>query len=331
MLLPFTDYKEEDYEDKDFNLTKDVSAILGKKKDYFLAKPTDLWMSLVSRGPKFHVEVVIKVLYDPSSLIQDLSKLLNDKKVTDVKIICDGETFKCHKAILAARSDVFSAMFEMSSSIEANTGEVKIEDIDAKTMKSLILYMYQNHVPKQDADINLLLAADKYNLADLVLLCQESMMSNISDETVLDIAVSSRLLASQHIFKAAKKFINTRPIESLKDGNAWKMFNKENPEVAKEITQKPSDKKIEKSKPKTEFRYAKMNMSSYPGKAIKEAMFKRAFVFESYDKKVTDVYIICNGEAFKCHKAILSARSDVFAAMFEMSGSTSGENNQKII
>jgi hypothetical protein len=197
-------------------MLQDVSTKLGKKKVSFLAKPRDLWMLGVVDGAEYHVEVVIKVLHDPSSLIQDLSKLLDDKKVTDVKIVCNGETFKCHKAILAARSDVFAAMFEMSGSTEETTGEVKIKDIDAKTMKSFLMYMYQNRVLKQDADMNLLFAADKYNIADLVLLCEESIMSNISDETVLDIAMSSRLLASQEVFEAAKEFIESRPIKSLK-------------------------------------------------------------------------------------------------------------------
>jgi hypothetical protein len=127
--------------------------------------------------------------------------------------------------------------------VRRGTGEVKIEDIDVKTMKSLIIYMYQNHVTEQDVDMNLLFAADKYNLAELVSHCQESVLKNISDETVLDIAMSSRLLASQKVFEAAKKFIDSRPIKSLKAGNDWKKFKKENPKEAKEITQKPTKKK----------------------------------------------------------------------------------------
>jgi hypothetical protein len=187
---------------------------------------------------------------------------------------------------------------------EDNTDEVEIKDFDDWTMKSLLSYIYENYVPKYDPDIDLLLAAEKYNLADLVLLCEDSVISNISDETVLDIAASSRLLASQNVFEATKKFINARPLKSLKAGNVWKMFKTENPTLAKEITQKPTTKKIKKIKP------VKVN---------------EPFVFESdskilYDKKNTDVNIVCYGETFKCHKAILAARSDVFAAMFEMSG-----------
>jgi CMP-N-acetylneuraminic acid synthetase len=85
--------------------------------------------------------------------------------------------------------------------------------------------------------------ADKYNLADLVFCCEESIMSKISDDTVLDIAVSSRLLASQEVYKAAKKFIESRPIKSF--FFVWKMFKNENSKEAKEITQKPTKKNRE--------------------------------------------------------------------------------------
>jgi speckle-type POZ protein len=202
-------------------------------------------------GAQFHVEVVIKFHHEQrlteqksSSLILDLAKLFEDKKLTDVNIVCNDETFNCHKAILAARSEVFSSMFEMSGSTKNKTGEVKVEDIDAKTMKTLLDYIYQNKFPKPDADMmDLLFAADKYYLAELVSHCQETILKNITDETVLDIAVSSRQLTSQEVFEAAKKFIETRPIKSLKAGNAWKKFKKENPKEAKEITQKPTKKK----------------------------------------------------------------------------------------
>jgi hypothetical protein len=217
-----------------YAIIKDQTVNLGRKRVFFLAKP------IGSCSGQVHVEVVIKFLHErsltegslnerSSSLIQDLAKLFDDKKQTDFNIVCDGETFKCHKAILAARSEVFYSMFQMSGSTEKKTGEVKVEDIDAKTMKSLLMYMYKNHFPGVEASMNLLYAADKYNLAELVLHCQESIMKNISDETVLDIAVSSKILASQEVYEAAKKFIDTRPIKSLKAGNAWKKFKKENP------------------------------------------------------------------------------------------------------
>jgi hypothetical protein len=240
---------------KDFYaILKDESINLGRKKVFFFNERLIGCSRDISDGPPFHAEVVVKFLHERSltercrcsSLIQDLAKLFDDKKQTDFNIVCDGETFRCHKAILAARSEVFYSMFQMSGITENKSGEVKVVDIDAKTMKSLLMYMYQNHFPGAEADMNLLYAADKYNLVELVSHCQESIMKNISDETVLDIAVSSRLLASQEVYKAAKKFIDTRPIKSLKAGTAWKKFKKENPKEAMKIAEKSTKKKTKK-------------------------------------------------------------------------------------
>ena len=46
---------------------------------------------------------------------EQLEKVFSEKRFTDVKIECQGRTFDCHKAILAARSPVFLAMFEANA------------------------------------------------------------------------------------------------------------------------------------------------------------------------------------------------------------------------
>ena len=44
-----------------------------------------------------------EVSYEGPRLTEDLKKLRKEKIVSDFKIICQGETFPCHKAILASR------------------------------------------------------------------------------------------------------------------------------------------------------------------------------------------------------------------------------------
>jgi speckle-type POZ protein len=196
-----------------------------KEEQFDVNEPFDLESN--HNDSDYRIVKRVKVEIGQSSLIQDLARLFDDKKKTDFKIVCDGETFKCHKAILAARSDVFYSMFQRSESRNKSGKVKKFKDIDAKTMKSLLRYIYQNHFPEGgEVDMNLLNGAHKYNLAELVSHCQESIVKNISDETAWDIAVSSRLMAYQDIYEAAKKFINTHP--SLKAGNAWQTFKKEN-------------------------------------------------------------------------------------------------------
>jgi hypothetical protein len=71
---------------------------------------------------------------------------LNDE-FSNVKILCDDKTFPCHKVILSNQSEVFKSMLSdgCGSMIEASTGEIKIKDISADTMESLLYFLYFDH------------------------------------------------------------------------------------------------------------------------------------------------------------------------------------------
>ena len=78
-----------------------------------------------------------------------LGKRLSEKMFlkddfSDVKIICNGKTFPCHKVILSNQSEVFKSMLSngCGSMIEASTGEIKIKDISADAMESLLYFLY---------------------------------------------------------------------------------------------------------------------------------------------------------------------------------------------
>lgn len=49
---------------------------------------------------------------EPKSLAHDLLKLWQDQRSSDIALIVDGHRYPAHRAILTARSDVFSAMLE---------------------------------------------------------------------------------------------------------------------------------------------------------------------------------------------------------------------------
>ena len=60
------------------------------------------------------------------------SKLFQEKEFMDLKIICKGKVFECHKNVLSCQSDVFKTMLLNMKTDEAKSGEVKIKDIDGK-------------------------------------------------------------------------------------------------------------------------------------------------------------------------------------------------------
>ena len=119
---------------------------------------------------------------------------LQHPRFSDFIVKCEGRSFHCHKVILANRwiqvlplccttlslslsltlrimssfsSDVFEGMFE-SNLEEARLGVVEIEDIKEKTMENLLEFIYTKRLSDGASLPELLYAADKYNVTDLV-------------------------------------------------------------------------------------------------------------------------------------------------------------------
>ena len=55
---------------------------------------------------------------------------------------------RCHKAVLAARSDVFAAMFSHKATTESTTNEVHIRDTEPDILEQLLNFVYTDKVMK---------------------------------------------------------------------------------------------------------------------------------------------------------------------------------------
>lgn len=94
-------------------------------------------------------------------LSEDLGNLFDNEKFSDVTLSVGGREFQAHKAILAARSPVFAAMFEHEME-ERKQNRVAITDVDHEVLKEMLRFIYTGKAPNLDkmAD-DLLAAADK--------------------------------------------------------------------------------------------------------------------------------------------------------------------------
>ncbi|RLN43000.1 hypothetical protein C2845_PM01G36240 [Panicum miliaceum] len=148
-----------------------------------------------------------------SDLHKHLGVLLQTEKGADVVFDVAGQTFAAHRCVLAARSPVFSAeLFGVMK--ESDTGGVvRINDMEAQVFKALLYFIYTDLFPKtakeerdgdQDEDVlsqHLLVAADRYNLERLKLLCEKKLCDYIDVGTVATILA----LAEQHHCHGLKK------------------------------------------------------------------------------------------------------------------------------
>ncbi|UYV61388.1 SPOPL [Cordylochernes scorpioides] len=155
-------------------------------------------------------------------LSDDLGFLFESQKFSDVILNVNGREFYAHKAILAARSPVFSAMFEHEME-EKKQNRVDITDMDHEVLREMLRFIYTGRAPNLDrmAD-DLLAAADKYALDRLKVLCEEALSSSLSVETAADVLILADMHSADQLKAHAIDFINTRHATDVMETAGWK-------------------------------------------------------------------------------------------------------------
>ena len=94
-------------------------------------------------------------------LSDDMGQLFESQRFSDVTLSVGSREFQAHKALLAARSPVFAAMFEHEME-ERKHNRVDITDVDHEVLREMLRFIYTgktNNLDKMADD--LLAAADK--------------------------------------------------------------------------------------------------------------------------------------------------------------------------
>ncbi|KAI3944634.1 hypothetical protein MKW98_021092 [Papaver atlanticum] len=132
----------------------------------------------------------------PSDMIQKLKGLLESEIGCDVTFQVGDEFFRVHKSILAARSPVFRAQF---FGLVGNPGveTVAIEEFEPFAFKAMLLFLYSDKLPEgRELSVSkspctsttilqhLLVAADRFDLPRLRLMCEAKLCKEINPSTV---------------------------------------------------------------------------------------------------------------------------------------------------
>ncbi|KAM0865762.1 hypothetical protein ACQ4PT_043058 [Festuca glaucescens] len=127
----------------------------------------------------------------PSDTGSDLGRLLDQEDGTDLSFIVDGEIFRVHRAVIAARSPVFRAEL-FGSMAEATMSSITLQDIKPATFKVMLRFIYTDEFPGEDELVDssihmfqdILAAADRYALDGLKLMCAQKLWDNVAVDTV---------------------------------------------------------------------------------------------------------------------------------------------------
>lgn len=151
---------------------------------------------------------------------------------SDLTFTLKRKTFKCHQNIIKARSPVFKAMLEHDMA-EKITGKINIKDADPAIFEDFLIFLYScdKSVLNFKNITELYKLADKYYVFDLVELCVNCMVENLSKRNIFEFFE----LAQQHqediLIDAAVDFF-LRHRKDLVQSQNWMDFLKRNPEDA---------------------------------------------------------------------------------------------------
>jgi len=211
---------------------------------YFYAYGAEKKVPSVNVTYKVTFELELKKTEMPSKS-KLLHKFYSEGEFSDVEIHCDGKVFHCHKIILSGQSGVFKKMLEKNKKrkhdmVEATTGKIEISDTSATTMENLLFYIYHEDLHKNEAKIvlDLLMAADKYAISDLVNICVKVLKERLSEKNVVDVMTAAYLTNQEELFETAYKFIFKLRIEKNVEIEAWKELDKKNPTLAIKMMKK---------------------------------------------------------------------------------------------
>lgn len=178
--------------------------------------------SLVNNGD-FIIRCVLAVIEEPRtevkrnlvmapqlSLQDHLEHMLKERKGADVTFSVCGELFHAHRWLLAARSPVFEAEL-IGPMKEKATPSIKVEEIEPQIFRAVLHFVYTDSILLLDDEHynegmtanlqHLLVAADRYSLDKLRVLCESKLCESMDVETV----ATTLVLAEQHNCKGLQE------------------------------------------------------------------------------------------------------------------------------
>jgi len=167
-------------------------------------------------------------------LSEDMSNLFEKHSFSDCVLCASGKEFNVHKAILVARSPVFTAMFEHGMS-ESRDHRVQIDDIDSEVLREMLRFMYTGLAPNLErmAD-ELIAAADKYQLERLKVMCEQSLCISLTNDNACDTLILADLHSAEHLKMQAVEFINLHANEVM-ESDGWKILVKDHPPLLEQV------------------------------------------------------------------------------------------------
>ncbi|CCD66124.1 BTB and MATH domain-containing protein 42 [Caenorhabditis elegans] len=160
-----------------------------------------------------------------------------DELFTDCVIHVGNKHIKAHRCILGQNSPVFKSMFSSPNMIEAQKGEIHIEDAKYDSVRAMVEFMYTGATESLESQGNIdeiLAIADKYEVLMLKDQCERLIAQTINLKNVTQIAMFSDTYTADYLKSAVIRFLTTHHRVVIKTQD-WISLKKSRHELANEL------------------------------------------------------------------------------------------------
>lgn len=151
-------------------------------------------------GPIATLEIVSG---DGTAVLQGLTRLREQRKLVDVVVQAGGTDFHCHRAVLAATSEYWDALFA-SGMRDAAADRIVLDDVLGTIFSSVLDFIYEGRcVIEQPRALDLLEAAARLQVRHLVERLSEVLVGTLCADNALQIWQVAERLALASLVTAA--------------------------------------------------------------------------------------------------------------------------------
>ncbi|XP_030540333.1 BTB/POZ domain-containing protein At3g56230-like [Rhodamnia argentea] len=190
------------------------------------------WMK---RTKKVEDELSQKISFLAGSLVSAFQEQIH----TDLKIKpSNGPPISAHRAILAARSQIFKNMLDSDSCKSSPSDTVTIPELTHEELESLLEFLYRGSLAPEKMDkhiYSLMLASHKYEIPYLQESCQRRMLENLNASNALVILEILDVCSHQKLKDIALGFV-VKNIDDIAFSAKYEAFCSKNPHLSVQIT-----------------------------------------------------------------------------------------------
>ncbi|XP_065219397.1 speckle-type POZ protein-like isoform X2 [Planococcus citri] len=171
--------------------------------------------------------------------LDNFSSLFGNQNYADVILLAKGKNYTAHQVVLAARSEVFTTMFQNNVHGDKKHRKIRIDvtDIDAEVMDELLRYIYTGKCQISDKLAERLYeAADAYKLNELKTITLKSMVETLSVENAVNVLVFADKHHKKDLKSTVIQFIVENSAQVL-NTTEWKSMVISNVQLVAELCQ----------------------------------------------------------------------------------------------